>query len=191
MFNFASAVSLMMCLIIIALSVAQKDLTFSQIVGSKLPRKYSFGFDGHAFVFEIQDVPSESEIAAAISGRGFPWGRLGRTDVFVGRDPSIRNSLGPIYTERGNLCIGINSLDGSYMHPRPLTGTFTFVAISTLIPILLFGILPAIYSYRLLLHLGRNRTGLCRMCSYNLTGNTSGVCPECGTPAARKLEIIA
>jgi len=24
--------------------------------------------------------------------------------------------------------------------------------------------------------------GLCRGCGYNLTGNTSGVCPECGTP---------
>ena len=27
-------------------------------------------------------------------------------------------------------------------------------------------------------------TGLCRACSYNLTGNTSGVCPECGTATA-------
>ena len=26
----------------------------------------------------------------------------------------------------------------------------------------------------------RMRTGLCRSCGYNLTGNTSGVCPECG-----------
>lgn len=25
--------------------------------------------------------------------------------------------------------------------------------------------------------------GHCRMCGYDLTGNVSGVCPECGTPA--------
>jgi hypothetical protein len=26
------------------------------------------------------------------------------------------------------------------------------------------------------------RKGVCRKCSYNLTGNVSGICPECGTP---------
>ena len=34
----------------------------------------------------------------------------------------------------------------------------------------------------------RNRAqridGLCRKCGYDLTGNESGVCPECGTPVA-------
>ena len=24
--------------------------------------------------------------------------------------------------------------------------------------------------------------GFCQLCSYDLTGNTSGICPECGTP---------
>lgn len=28
--------------------------------------------------------------------------------------------------------------------------------------------------------------GTCPFCRYNLTGNTSGVCPECGTPVAGK-----
>jgi hypothetical protein len=28
----------------------------------------------------------------------------------------------------------------------------------------------------------RKRTGRCPTCGYNLTGNTSGLCPECGTP---------
>jgi hypothetical protein len=30
------------------------------------------------------------------------------------------------------------------------------------------------------------REGLCPACRYNLTGNVSGVCPECGTPIASK-----
>jgi predicted RNA-binding Zn-ribbon protein involved in translation (DUF1610 family) len=29
----------------------------------------------------------------------------------------------------------------------------------------------------------RDQKGLCRSCGYNLTGNMSGVCPECGTRA--------
>ena len=28
----------------------------------------------------------------------------------------------------------------------------------------------------------RGSLGVCHHCGYNLTGNTSGVCPECGTP---------
>ena len=28
----------------------------------------------------------------------------------------------------------------------------------------------------------RRERGLCERCAYDLTGNTSGVCPECGTP---------
>jgi hypothetical protein len=33
---------------------------------------------------------------------------------------------------------------------------------------------------------GRLRSGHCPSCNYNLTGNTSGICPECGTPIADK-----
>ena len=32
----------------------------------------------------------------------------------------------------------------------------------------------------------RRAAGLCTACAYNLTGNTSAVCPECGTPVAAR-----
>lgn len=32
-------------------------------------------------------------------------------------------------------------------------------------------------------HRRRMRAGCCEKCGYNLTGNTSGKCPECGSPA--------
>lgn len=32
----------------------------------------------------------------------------------------------------------------------------------------------------------RLRAGHCEVCLYDLTGNTSGVCPECGTPVTKK-----
>jgi hypothetical protein len=37
---------------------------------------------------------------------------------------------------------------------------------------------------------GRN-PGRCPNCGYNLTGNASGVCPECGTPIAQRVEATA
>ena len=30
------------------------------------------------------------------------------------------------------------------------------------------------------------KTGVCRKCTYDLTGNTSGACPECGTVIAKE-----
>jgi hypothetical protein len=33
--------------------------------------------------------------------------------------------------------------------------------------------------------------GKCAACSYDLTGNTSGVCPECGRPVAGKAGVEA
>src|SRR5579862_2394424 len=34
-------------------------------------------------------------------------------------------------------------------------------------------------------------TNRCRNCSYDLTGNVSGVCPECGTPVPQNTEATA
>jgi len=43
--------------------------------------------------------------------------------------------------------------------------------------------IAAIGAVPILLRIGsrRKRASICRRCSYNLTGNTSGTCPECGT----------
>lgn len=50
---------------------------------------------------------------------------------------------------------------------------------------LLFGILPLRSLIRGPLRTRyRRRRGLCLKCGYNLTGNLSGVCPECGTALA-------
>jgi uncharacterized paraquat-inducible protein A len=50
---------------------------------------------------------------------------------------------------------------------------------------LVFAALPAVWLrslWRAWQRRERTRGGLCPTCRYNLTGNTSGVCPECGTP---------
>jgi hypothetical protein len=51
----------------------------------------------------------------------------------------------------------------------------------------------AIYPLALVLRLWRRRAassrGRCWSCGYNLAGNVSGVCPECGTPVRKKSEV--
>jgi predicted RNA-binding Zn-ribbon protein involved in translation (DUF1610 family) len=37
----------------------------------------------------------------------------------------------------------------------------------------------------------RDRRGLCSKCEYDLTGNVSGVCPECGTAVPRGAKCVA
>ena len=48
-------------------------------------------------------------------------------------------------------------------------------------PVLLLLAYPvAAFAWRVFRGRRRNRMGLCERCGYNLTGNISGVCPECG-----------
>ncbi len=53
------------------------------------------------------------------------------------------------------------------------------------LPILLFVAIPMWfvirYAFGPLRRKYRRRKGLCEQCTYNLTGNTSGTCPECGS----------
>lgn len=52
----------------------------------------------------------------------------------------------------------------------------TFLHIPLWIPLVLLGVSTALLWWRD----RRPPRGHCRTCGYNLTGNTSGVCPECG-----------
>jgi hypothetical protein len=49
------------------------------------------------------------------------------------------------------------------------------------IPLVVFGVYPTIAFIRgPVRRWRRRRKGLCLKCAYNLTGNVTGVCPECG-----------
>ena len=60
-----------------------------------------------------------------------------------------------------------------------------------------FALLLAVCSIRIFylrrrhLQCQRDLRGECLVCGYSLTGNTSGVCPECGTPVADKAGVKA
>ncbi len=58
--------------------------------------------------------------------------------------------------------------------------------VSPWVPVVLLGVYPCFTltraSVRRHLRRRRGRRGLCVTCGYNLVGNVSGICPECGTP---------
>ena len=64
-------------------------------------------------------------------------------------------------------------------------GTSRTVTIPLWMPLLLFGLpLGILLARGPLRRWRRHRRGLCLTCAYNLEGNTSGTCPECGTKVA-------
>jgi hypothetical protein len=59
--------------------------------------------------------------------------------------------------------------------------TRTEIACSLWLPFIVFAIYPALALVRgPLRRWRRRRRGMCLNCGYNLTGNVSGMCPECG-----------
>ncbi len=53
------------------------------------------------------------------------------------------------------------------------------------IPLFVIGLPTAVSFYRARRSKSLGQRGVCERCGYDLTGNSSGVCPECGTPISR------
>lgn len=74
----------------------------------------------------------------------------------------------------------------SVSHAAGPTGTIWAVHGPTWLPVVLFALLPACWlavaRSRELLRRRWLRLHVCLTCGYDLTGNESGTCPECGTP---------
>jgi len=49
-------------------------------------------------------------------------------------------------------------------------------------PLFVIAAVPSVLLWVAVARHRRLRPGFCTRCGYDLTGNTSGVCPECGTP---------
>ena len=59
---------------------------------------------------------------------------------------------------------------------------FDYVEVPLWFPCAITAILPALWRYRRGRRLRSDGMPHCAKCAYNLTGNVSGICPECGTP---------
>jgi hypothetical protein len=56
---------------------------------------------------------------------------------------------------------------------------------------LFFATLPCIWLRSTLRRGSRWRNWCCKSCGYDLTGNVSGICPECGTPVPKTTDAVA
>jgi hypothetical protein len=90
---------------------------------------------------------------------------------------------------------GFGYAAGSYLDYRPQSDGsrrrehFRLLTIPSWVPPLLTALLPAWWfprAWRNRRRLRRIARGECGACGYAMTGNTSGVCPECGTPAPKE-----
>ncbi len=66
--------------------------------------------------------------------------------------------------------------------PQCPLGTWWSCGVAPIVPLLLSGMLPTMWLIRRCLGSAQNPT--CKHCHYNLTGNASGICPECGAAIA-------
>jgi len=64
---------------------------------------------------------------------------------------------------------------------RRVTDTTQQLSFPGWLPPLLFSLPPALWLRGFIRRRRLRSAGRCQSCGYNLTGNTSGICPECGT----------
>jgi len=70
----------------------------------------------------------------------------------------------------------------TWKSPGRLPETDWHIRIPLVILVPLFAIYPTLVIHRIARDRRRRKRGLCVACAYDLTGNTSGLCPECGAP---------
>ena len=71
----------------------------------------------------------------------------------------------------------------------PFGGDWDTLVIPSWLIVIVSSILPGRSAFRWFLVRQRRLKNRCPVCGYNLTANTSGVCPECGTAVAGKAQV--
>jgi len=104
-------------------------------------------------------------------------------------------SFEPSWTETmeflPNTLMGLGTRSITANSQDVLVSTETRARLPMWMPVVAFALLPIIGVWRRAARRRRIKRGRCKECNYNLTANTSGVCPECGTPVPSKPEAAA
>lgn len=74
-----------------------------------------------------------------------------------------------------------SAIVGDGWRTGPVNGSYLSIPFWPLL--LLFMLLPVLWAVGAARQRRNRRIGLCPSCGYDLTGNVSGVCPECGAPS--------
>ncbi len=190
LFSIATALSLLLC------AATAVMWARTRVSGERwwLARAKPFGSDGAdwkkldvnlvngrvVLVFAELRISSRSGLYSSFGKRPPPlplgW-ELGRDN-----SPVVPPSNNRALWQRLGFQASHQSLPGDFPDSERWTavgGPFWFVLLLT-VPV------PYLW-WRALRRKARRRScGLCAACGYNLTGNTSGACPECGTAVAEK-----
>ena len=188
LFNFLTATSLLLCAAALALWVRSDSgsdwVSFEKVRppleepgtryfgASTLPGAVTF--EASRTVYGVREFPRQW------------WARVDRGwTATCGRTANTGGTQGAMTALRSSeLFLGIRSWDQSIISPSQGE---TFRARGAIVPLWIITVLtlvtPAVWSarwYRARRRQRRRRAGLCPDCAYDLTGNVSGACPECG-----------
>ncbi|HEY8747028.1 MAG TPA: hypothetical protein VIM11_03570 [Tepidisphaeraceae bacterium] len=174
LFTFASAVLLLLC-------AATVILWFlSQTMGYLLCRGNA---DGGLQISVADGELSVFQAAGEVAPNNYPFlntgGRWELTRFWAeGRLPSRPDGI-------------IERFGFKYRARHLLWSRFRQLVVPLWLLVGAFGVPPILLFRKRYLASSRWASARCPTCSYNLTANTSGVCPECGTPAEDKARANA
>lgn len=164
--TFAAAISLLLCAAVVAAWLF-------------LPWAKSFKFYSAHHCYEFTSLYRNWGISI--------WGGNRTPDGGLGAVPGKQWSTDWAYPMH-RLPLGFAY--GKTPRDDPTAAGYFGVVIPSWSLILLFSLLPAVWLYRWWFHPIR-LPGQCRRCGYDLTGNTSGICSECGTQITAKSGVKA
>ena len=184
MFNFAAVVSLLFCLATAVMWIVSHDAYCGlSLVDASKPEDATwtewFFYRGKLGLATLRYRAGKTEIES------FAFRGKHRRVTWLGEPPIMAQGLAE------NAEAGHEDWQfAGFSYSNDLS-TVTDVLIPLWAITCLFATLPTLNTLLTLarkLHRGKGR---CTACGYNLTGNTSGTCPECGTPVPAKPEAVA